>query len=84
MGMTVQFDNPELQAKVDQWVSATGRPAEELLEDVVAGYFDEVAEVRQALDARYDEIKSGQVKMIPADVAYSQLMDSLEARRPKA
>jgi hypothetical protein len=84
MGITLHFNNPELQAKVDQWVNTTGRPAEELLEDAVAGYFDELAQVRRTLDTRYDEIKSGKVKMIPGDVAYAQLMDSIDARKPMA
>ena len=37
MGMQVQFKNAELQAKIEQWVSDTGCPAEELVEDVMAG-----------------------------------------------
>jgi hypothetical protein len=57
--MPVQFKNPELQAKIEPWVSETGRPAEELIEDVVVGYFDEAARVRETLDSRYDEVKSG-------------------------
>ena len=82
--MTLHFNNPDLQAKVDQWVNTTGRPAEELVEDAIAGYFDELAHVRRTLDTRYDDIKGGKVKMIPGDVAYEQLMDSIEARHPKA
>ena len=84
MGMTLHLNNPELQAKVDQWVNTTGRPAEELVEDAVAGYFDELAQVRHTLDTRYDDIKGGKVRMIPGDVAYAQLMDSIEALHPKA
>jgi len=84
MGMTLHFNNPDLQAKVDQWVNTTGRPAEELVEDAIVGYFDELAQVRHTLDARYDDIKSGRVRMIPGDLAYAQLMDSIEARRPRA
>jgi hypothetical protein len=84
MGMTLHFNNPELQAKVDQWVNTTGRPAEELVADAVFGYFDELAQVRRTLDTRYDDIKSGKVKMIPGDMAYAQLMDSIDARQPKA
>jgi len=36
MGMQVHFTNPDLQAKIEQWVSQTGRPAEELVEDAMA------------------------------------------------
>jgi hypothetical protein len=82
--MQVQFDNPELQAKVEQWMSETGRPAEELVEDAMVGYFDELAQVRQTLDSRYDDIKSGKVKLIPGDEAHARLMASIEARRSKA
>ena len=84
MGMTVHFNDPELQAKVDQWVKSTGRSAEELVVDAVAGYFDELTQVRLTLDKRYDDIKGGKVKMIPGDLAYAQLMDSIEARYPTA
>jgi hypothetical protein len=82
--MQVQFDNPELQAKVEQWMSETGRPAEELVEDAMAGYFDELAQVRQTLDSRYDDIKSGKVKLIPGDEAHARLMAGIESRRSKA
>ena len=33
----------------------------------MAGYFDELASVREMLDKRYDELKSGKVKLIPGD-----------------
>jgi hypothetical protein len=83
MGMTVHFRNPDIQAKLEQWASQTGRAADELVEDVMAGYFDGLAEVGETLDSRYDDIKSGKVKLIPGDVAYARLMESIEARRPK-
>jgi len=49
IGIPLHFKNPELQANVDQWADTTGRPAEELVEDAKAGYFDELAQVRHAL-----------------------------------
>jgi predicted DNA-binding protein len=67
MGMTLHFDNPELQSRVDQWVNETGRPAEELVEDAIAGHLDELVQVRHTLDARYDDVKSGRVKLIPVE-----------------
>ena len=83
MGMALHVNNPELQTKIDQWVMETGRPADELVEDAMAGYFDELAQVRKTLDSRYDDIKSGKVKLIPGDEAYARLIESIEARRPK-
>jgi hypothetical protein len=62
--MQMHFINPDIQAKLEQWATDTGRPPEELVEDVMAGYFDELAQVRQTLDTRYDDVKSGKVKLI--------------------
>jgi predicted DNA-binding protein len=61
--MEVRF-SPELQAKLDRLSTETGRPTVELVEDVVAGYLDELAETREMLDSRYDDLKSGRVKPI--------------------
>jgi hypothetical protein len=83
MGMQVHFSNPELQAKVEQWVSDTGRPAEELVEDAVAGYFDGLAETRDMLDSRYDDIKSGKVKLIPGDEVIARLRARSAAYRQR-
>ncbi len=41
--MNVHVDNPDLQAQIDRWVSETGRSADELFLDAMAGYFDELA-----------------------------------------
>ncbi len=84
MGMTMHFNNSDIQAKLEQWATQTGRPAEELVEDVMVGYFDGMAEVCQTLDNRYDDIKSGKAKLIPGDVAFARLMEGIEDRRPKA
>jgi hypothetical protein len=81
MGMAVQFSNPELQAKVEECLSETGRPAEELMEDAMTGYFDELAQVRETLDSRYDDIKSGKVKLIPGEEAFARLKAKSDARR---
>jgi len=81
MGMQVQVTNPDLQAKVEQWVSDTGRPAEELFEDAVSGYFDGLVETRHMLDSRYDDIKSGKVKLIPGDEVEAELRKRIAERR---
>ena len=59
--------SPEIQAKLDRLASDTGRAKDEFVQDAMAGYFDELASVREMLDKRYDELKSGKVKPIPAD-----------------
>jgi hypothetical protein len=54
-----------------------------LVQDAVAGFFDELAETREMLDSRYDEIKSGKVKLIPGEEVFARLRAKSEARRPK-
>ena len=67
MGMALHVDDPEFQVKIDQWIIETGRPADELVKDAMARYFDELTKTRKTLDSRYDDIKSGKVKLIPGD-----------------
>jgi len=81
MGMQMQLTNPDIQAKLEQWANQTGRPAEELVEDVMAGYFDELAQMRETLDSRYDDIKSGKVNLIPGDEVISRLRERSAAYR---
>ncbi len=49
------------------------RPTDELVQDVIAGYFDELAQVRATLDPRYDDIKSGRVKPIDGEAFFESL-----------
>jgi hypothetical protein len=72
--MEVHFA-PELQAKLDQWVKETGRPVEEFIEDAFAGYTPELAQTREMLDSRYDDLKSGRVKPIPGDEVIAHLRE---------
>lgn len=65
--MDVRLNDPDLQAKIDRWVSETGRPADELLKDALAGYLAETGEVREMLDRRYDDIQSGRVTLIDGE-----------------
>jgi hypothetical protein len=47
--------------------------ADELVEDAMAGYFDELAHVREMLDSRYDDLKSGEVKPIDGEAFFESL-----------
>jgi len=74
---------PELQAKLDQLVIETGRPVEKLIEDALAGYVPELAQTREMLDSRYDDLKSGKVIPIPGDEVEAYFREkSAAARRP--
>ena len=64
---------PDLKAKLDQWTAETGRSADELIEDAMAGYFDELAQVRDMLDSRYDDLKSGKTKPVDGEAFFERL-----------
>lgn len=81
--MEVQF-TPEVEKKLNELAALSGRPALELVQDAVAGFVDELAETREMLDRRYDDIKSGKVMMIPGDEAFSRLMAKTEAQRKRS
>jgi len=70
--MEVHFA-PDLQAKIDQLVVETGYAPHKLVEDAMAGYFDELARTRQMLDSRYDDLKSGRVKAIDGEEFFESL-----------
>jgi hypothetical protein len=78
--MEVHF-TPEVQAKLDQMVRDSGRPADELVQDAVAGLFDELAGTRAMLDSRYDDIKSGKVKLIPGEDVEAYFREKSAAAR---
>jgi predicted DNA-binding protein len=78
--MEVQF-SPEIEARLDRLANETGRPKDEFVQDAMAGYFDELAQVRGMIDSRYDDIKSGRVKPIDGEEACARLREKSEARR---
>jgi predicted DNA-binding protein len=78
--MEVQF-TPDLQAKLDKLATDSGRPQVELVKDAMAGYLDEVMKVREMLDSRYDDIKSGKVKLIDGEDAFARLKERNDVRR---
>lgn len=65
--MDVHLDNPDLRAKLDRWVAETGRGADEFIEDATAGYFEELSRIREMLNSRYDDLRSGPVKPIDGE-----------------
>jgi len=78
--MEVHFA-PELQAKIDQLVADSGCPAEALLEYAMEAYIAELAQAREMLDRRYDDLKSGKVKAIPGDEVEAYFREKSAARR---
>lgn len=78
--MEVNF-RPDLQAKLDELATETGRPTGELVEDVVAGYLDELAQTRDMLNSRYDDLKSGRLKPISRDEVVAHFREKSTAAR---
>jgi predicted transcriptional regulator len=76
--MEVHFQ-PDLEAKLDRLSLETGRAKDELVQDAMAGYFDELARVREMLDRRYDDIDSGRVKPIAREAFFDNLRQREEA-----
>ena len=72
---------PDVQAKLEQMARDTGRPSAELLEDAVIGLFDELAQTREMLDRRYDDMESGRVTPIPGEEVFARLRAKSAARR---
>jgi predicted transcriptional regulator len=78
--MEVHF-TPEVQAQLDQMARDTGRRSNELVENVVADFFEDFAFTRQTLDRRYDDLESGRVKPIPGEEVFARLRAKSAARR---
>jgi limonene-1,2-epoxide hydrolase len=79
--MEVHF-TPEIEKKLNDLAALSGRSTDELVQDAVAGMVDELAEARNMLDRRYDDIKGQRVKLISEDdEAFAELHDRIDARR---
>jgi predicted DNA-binding protein len=72
---------PETESRLKELSATTGRAPEDLVEDAMAGYLAELAEIRSALDDRYDEIKDGRVKPIDGEEALKRIRTRSEHRR---
>jgi predicted transcriptional regulator len=76
---------PETESRLNELASQSGLPTDDLMEDAMAGYLQEVTEVRQMLDSRYNDIKSGRVKPVEGEVFFESLRlheDELLKNRP--
>ena len=78
--MEVQFP-PDVERKLNELVTQSGRGPTELLQDALAGYFDEVAQTRDLLSRRYDDLESGRVQPIPGDEVESYFREKSAAAR---
>jgi predicted transcriptional regulator len=72
---------PETESRLQELAATTGRAPEEFVEDAMAGYLKELAELNKKLDRRYDEIQSGRVKPLDGEDAFNRLRGKSQNRR---
>ena len=72
---------PETQRKLAALSAESGRGTDDLVEDAMAVYLDEAEKVREMLDSRYDDLKSGRVKAIPGEEVEAWFRQKSAARR---
>jgi len=74
---------PETESRLQELAAKTGRAPDELVEDAMAGYLQELAQIREVLDGRYDDIKSDRVTPVDGEEAFVNLRRKSKQRRPR-
>lgn len=64
---------PETASRLVELASKSGRATDDLMEDAMAGYLQELTEAREMLDSRYDDVKSGRVAAIDGETFFENL-----------
>jgi len=80
--MEIHF-HPETESRLQELAQKTGRAANDLVEDAMAGYLEELAQLRSTIDSRYDDLKSGRVKAIDGEAAFAELRRKSQVRRSR-
>jgi hypothetical protein len=81
--MEVHF-TPDIEKKLNDLAAESGRGTDDLLQDALAGYFDELVQTRDLLNGRYDDLKSGRVEPIPGDEVIARLREKSAANRSQS
>ena len=84
--MELRF-KPETESRLLELAARMGRTPEDLVEDAMAGYLAELSEVRETIESRYDDFKSGRTKPIDGEAFFESLRqredDLLKKNSPK-
>jgi predicted DNA-binding protein len=64
--MEVRF-TAETEKTIRQLAADSGQATDDIVEDAMVAYIKKLGDLRQTLDSRYDDIKSGKVKLISGD-----------------
>jgi hypothetical protein len=78
--MEIHF-TPETEKKLKDLAAQSGCCTDDLVEDATASYVDELLQVRNTLNSRYDDLKSGRVEPIPGDQVIARLRAKSAAYR---
>lgn len=75
--------HPETESRLQELANKTGRAPNDLIEDAMVGYPEELGHLRGTLDSRYDDLKSGRVKAVDGEQAFAELRRKSEKRRAR-
>jgi hypothetical protein len=81
--MEVHF-RPETESRLQELSAKTGRAPDDLVEDAMAGYLQELAQVREMLDSRYDGLKGGRAKPVDGEGAFANRRRKSKDRRSRS
>jgi predicted transcriptional regulator len=70
--MEIRFST-ETERKLKDLATQSGRGTDDLVEDAMAAYLEEVVQVRDTLDSRYDDLKGGRVKPFDGEEFFDKL-----------
>ncbi|MDP2055124.1 MAG: hypothetical protein Q8L75_15925 [Acidobacteriota bacterium] len=72
---------PEMVKKLTDLAATTGRRADDLVQDALSGYLEELGSLRETLGSRYDDLKDGRVEAVDGDEARRRLRERSDQRR---
>src|SRR5947199_6845158 len=78
--MEIHF-RPETEFRLRELAQKTGRAANDLIQDAMAGYLEELAQLRITLDNRYDDLKSGRVQAVDGEAGFQGMRRKNEITR---
>ncbi|SRR6266498_2251043 len=72
---------PETETRLHGLAKETSRSPDDLVQDAMAGYPMELADTREMLDKRYDDIANGAVRPVDGERSFSRLRAKGRDRR---
>ena len=72
---------PQTWSRLQELAAQTGRSPDELVEDAMAGYLQEIAAVRETLDSRFDEVENGKVQVVDGEAFFEELSRRVELNK---